>query len=138
LQHGQRTQLGFLREGKAPMPAGAAVSLADSGWQGSDAADFLILHRNLPEEVRAYWEWVYRDDAEDNAEDDAEDNAKDNAEPSADPTVNVLMQRHASNWSRQWVVPDVSMLRRFEDALGPPIYDDAQVIVWSLHGATLP
>jgi len=122
LQHGHETRLGLLREADGPEPAGAGVSLLDFEWQKAELADFLILHRDLPEEVRGYWEWVYRDDAE----------------PSADSTVNVLMERHASNWSRQWVVPDASMLRRFERALGAPVYDDAQVIVWSLRGVSLP
>ncbi len=122
LQHGHETRLGVLRAGEDPEPSGAGVSLLGFEWQRSDPADFLILHRNLPAEVRGYWEWVYRDDAE----------------PSPDPTVNVLMERHASNWSRQWVIPDASMLRHFEDALGAPAYDDAQVIVWSLRGAVLP
>ncbi len=122
LQHGHETQLGSLRSSDDPLPAGAGLNLLDFDWRDSDPADFLILHRNLSQEVRGYWKWVYGTDSG----------------PSGDSTVDVLMERHASNWARQWIVPDPSMLRRFEDVLGAPVYEDRHVIVWSLRGDSLP
>ena len=124
LQHGAEVILGSVGQNDRPLPRGAVLDLLDVDQIESSDADFLVLHRNLSQEVSAYWKWVYAGTSE--------------MDSPIDSTVVALMERHSSNWARDWISPDSAMLAQFEAELGRAIYEDPQVIVWSLHGQSLP
>lgn len=115
LRHGKETWLGLFPQELPLVPAGPYVSLADPDLAERSGADYLILHVDPVAEVQSYWRFVY-------------------GEPRADgPGTAALMARH-DRYDDGIVRPSPHLRSRLRRLLGPPLYADGRIEVWSLRG----
>jgi len=121
LRHGKHVQLGSL----GPMPAtvsgpGPYVDVTSTTSLTEAGVDFVILHRNMPNEVRRYWRHVY---------DDVWSGMRHGLDAG-------FMKRHQASFvgSQPYLQPEFVAARAalLRDELGPAYYKDDDVLVWKL------
>ena len=117
LRHGKRVSLGWPEEYAGAMHEALFVNLSTVS---KDEADYVIIHRNLPREVRAYWRFVY-DEVWSTIENDADAG---------------FMERHRAHFiagqeqtSEQFGAVLAAIVRAH---LGPATYKQKHVLVWKL------
>jgi len=115
LTHGKDTVLALFPDELAGSPPdGPYVSLYDSDWRERADADYLILHRDVKRESLRYGRFVYGDGSW------------------RDPAIVALMTRH-TRYAIDASPPSAYLLDRLEATLGPPVYTDADILVWRLR-----
>lgn len=110
-QHGARTLLGPLPGEFPMMPAGPYVPFWMPLRLEASDADYLIVHRNVSDELARYWAWVY-------GADHAADRTGDEA----------FMARHAQYGGLLPAAND-RLLTSLEKRFGTPVFDDGTIVV---------
>jgi hypothetical protein len=114
--HGKPTSLGLLASELWQAPTGPYVSLRGSEVPDAGAGDYLVLHHDLDRETARYWNFVYRE----------------NPGLSNDPAVVAFMNRHRRLERGTNSLPP-GLRERLQGQLGAPIYEDEEIVVWSLQ-----
>lgn len=116
LQHRKRVIVGLLSVEPKDVPAGPYVSIKSTESIKRSGADYLILHRDLVQELASYWQFVYE-----KVWPDIEDAG-----------TASLMKRQETYWARAPnFSPDI-LVSRFTNSFGAPTYQDHMIIVWKL------
>ncbi|MFP8874573.1 MAG: hypothetical protein VCB42_08595, partial [Myxococcota bacterium] len=114
--HRKATSLGLLSSELWQAPTGPYVSLRGSHALDPGVGDYLILHHDLDRETARYWNFVYRE----------------NPGLSKDPDVVAFMNRHRRlERGTNSLPPDLR--ERLQRKLAAPIYEDEEIVVWSLQ-----
>jgi len=119
LQHGIPVVLGPLPGEFPRLPAGPYFSFQQAGWREHSGADYLVVHRDVAGEIDRYWRWVYRPERE----------APFSGEAAS------LMERHR-RYGGLLPRPHDLTLAALAEALGPPLVDDDELVVWDLRRET--
>ncbi len=117
LQHRVETWLGVLPEEMKGLPDGPYVSFDDPEWRRKSDADYVILHLQIDDELRDYWEFVYTD----------------RAEEAERPDVVAYMVRH-SRYGRAASAGLVELTAKLTLELGEPVYHGGRIAVWDVRG----
>jgi len=115
LQHGVPSLLVPLPGEFPRIPAGPYVAFQRPGWEESAQADYLVVHRDVADEIARYWRWVY---------------GPGGPGPFADQEA-AFMERHRG-YGGLLPRPDPITLASLYAQLGEPVLADDELVVWKL------
>jgi hypothetical protein len=116
LQHGKVTRLACGSGDVEVPPRGSYEFLENPEWRLRCDADYLVLHLDIPDELRRYWRFVYDTHARD----------------ATAPATAAYMLRHR-RYATPPGPPPRQLRAQLHRELGVPIFKDATVIVWRLR-----
>jgi len=117
LQHRRPTLIGYLPE-DGPTPPGPHVAIGPP-WDLEKRADYLVLHRDVASEVDRYWHFVYQE-----------------ALPRVGGATSLMHQLanfDRTNGRLTLRRPTAETLAVLGRRYGPPLYEDASVVVYRLR-----
>ncbi len=114
LQHRQKTVLALAPHTLERIPEGPYVSVDMEIGLERQKADYLIVHKNLGEEIDRYWEFVYREWSK-----------------KPDPRIAAFMERHRS-FRTKYLEPIEPLIENLINRFGKHIYEDSYIVVWKL------
>ena len=119
--HQSPTLLGPLPNEFPMIPNGPYQALFGAQTLDPATIDFVIVHRNVAQEVARYWEWIYgeRDPDQESKADEA------------------FMERHAQ-YGGLLPQPSPAFIRKMEISWGPPVYQDDDILVYRLSERNAP